>query len=215
MFRKAKPHIADKQDLKTTLRRDAELPTSKSDSIMSSKIEPVLSKTLEFQLHFSFYLPYRSHMGRFLEEKLDHFDNDEISMKMESPSLNTKLVSRYLKRGKYLSAYEAFWGTWNPAVATGSEEVYKVAGGNKKPVRATMTAFTYSGLVTHAFNPLVLPFYALEAALGRFIAIPEIMGFITGVYIVLGTPVAIAKGIRNFKKHHRENKTDKIRATML
>ena len=174
----------------------------------------IVAKTLEYDLSI-FPVHKIRPVGNFLERHFPPFDRNNVSISEEKKALlNTKLVGRYLKRGKILSAYEAFWGTWNPKPAAGPSEVYSALGGNKRPAVSTLGAFTYSGAVTHGMHPLSMPVYMIELATNHPGVVLQTWLFVTGFYIVAGLPIAINKGIRNVKsrsagkKNHSQKSND-------
>lgn len=176
---------------------------------VSQVVDTILSKTLEYYLAVVPFLPYKGKVEEFLDEKLENFDPDEMKSLMDKkPLLNVKLVSRYLKRKDFLRAYEAFWGTWNPQPHKAVRSVYDALGGNERPITATAGSFLYSGFFIHAFNPYMLPIYAIQAVSGRPEGIATTVALTTGTYVALGIPVLVRKGIESFKKKSRGNASE-------
>ncbi len=171
---------------------------------ISQVVDKVLSKTLEYYLAAVPFLPYKGKVEQFLGDKLENFDPEEMDRLREKPSLNVKLVSRFLKRKDFLGAYEAFWGTWSPQPHTAARSVYDALGGNEKPVTATAGSFLYSGVFLHSFHPYMLPIYTIQAVAGRPESIALSAAFVTGTYVALGIPVLVRKGIESFKKKHKD-----------
>ncbi len=167
----------------------------------------VVAKTLEYDLSI-FPVHKIRPVGNFLERHFQPFDRYNVGILEEKKALlNTKLVGRYLKRGKILSAYEAFWGTWNPKPAAGPSEVYMALGGNKRPAVSTLGAFTYSGAVTHGMHPLTMPVYMIELATNHPGGALQTWLFITGFYIAAGLPIVINKSIRNVRSRSAAKKS--------
>ena len=172
------------------------------ENISSHKhgFKSIVAKTLEYDLGM---IPVHKIMpvGNFLERHFPPFNKHNVGvMEEKKPILNTRLVGRYLKRGRILSAYEAFWGTWNPKPAAGPNEVYSALGGNKRPAVSTMGAFTYSGAVTHGLHPLAMPVYMIEIATNHPGGALQTWLTVTGFYIAAGLPIAINKSIRKAKE---------------
>ncbi len=126
--------------------------------------------------------------------------------------LKTALMARAFKRlfrGRVLAAFELFWSSWNSTLAvTCLRPVYRAAGGNRRPFRATMATFAYTALVVH---PLwaTLAFTGGAALLGLVwpavytdtrIASREnllLHGLVIGFWLGVGLLVATAKALRS------------------
>jgi len=206
--KEAMPSPETQEKRKGYLQKLLELPfvervREKSREI-SQVVDNILSKTLEYYLVAIPFLPYKKRVEEFLDEKLENFDLEEMSELEKKPVLNVKLVSRYLKRKDFLGAYEAFWGTWNPQPHKATRSVYDALGGNERPLTATAGSFLYSGVFLHAFNPYILPIYAIDAAIGKPELIAISAALVTGTYVALGIPVLVRKSIGSFKKKHKD-----------
>ncbi|MFH0889982.1 MAG: hypothetical protein V1836_02445 [Candidatus Aenigmatarchaeota archaeon] len=113
--------------------------------------------------------------------------------------LEKKLVKRYLNRGEYLKAYEAFWHSRYPPAQKIHARVYHKLGGNKHPVRASALDWLYTS-VAHAI--IWVPLYAPpEILLGYSNAIPYTAGAIAGFFALAGAPVVYSKWRNSVAKH--------------
>lgn len=108
---------------------------------------------------------------------------------------NKKLVKRYTDRHDYVRAYEAFWSTWNPPAQREMKNVYRAAGGERHPVRASAAAWAYSSFMHTAVS--ALPIYVIEALTGNAGAVPYTFGAIAGFFALAGAPVVYSKWRRS------------------
>jgi hypothetical protein len=179
-------------------------------ALRDSKLEKVVSKTLEYDLMFPLRIgKIKDRLGGFLEKHLKDFDSSEAGRIGDEHAFfkDPRPIKESLKKLHLLTAYEEFWSNWNPVAALPSKEVYKALGGKDKPVRATMGAFFYSGLVVHALNPLMVPMYAYAAITNNLNLsfMPIVIGTVTAAYVAMGVPVAISKHLRQ-EKEKKEQK---------
>ncbi len=111
---------------------------------------------------------------------------------------NKAVVDRYLKRGKYMQAYEAFWSTWNPVARKGAQELYRKLGGNKTPVKASAGVWAYSA-IKHTIVPTALMVYAAEALTGHWEAIPYTAAGIVAFFSAAGAPIVYSKWLHSMQ----------------
>ena len=155
--------------------------------------DDILRKTLAY---YSYILPMPRKWRNRLKERFGD-DYREIEKRAERPYFgNRRLIIRRLKEKRPLEAYEAFWGTWNPPASPPIRAVYRMCGGDEKPGRATMAAFTYSGFCLHALNPVnpyTIPSYVAAYELGGAEGVAIAAGAITALHALAGIPVAVCK----------------------
>jgi hypothetical protein len=74
----------------------------------------------------------------------------EIKNSHPLPKLARKGIARRLKRGDVLGAFELFWSRWNPVMTTETTKpLYRLCGGNDRPLFSTAVCFIYSGIFLH------------------------------------------------------------------
>ncbi len=115
---------------------------------------------------------------------------------------NRKLVKRYTDRHDYVRAYEAFWSTWNPPAQKEMKNVYRAAGGDKHPVRASAAAWAYSSFMHTAVA--ALPIYAIGALTGNIAAVPYTLGGVAAFFGIAGAPVVYSKWRHNVKANKQK-----------
>ncbi|MDB4984001.1 MAG: hypothetical protein JWM20_180 [Patescibacteria group bacterium] len=102
-----------------------------------------------------------------------------------------------MKQKKILAAIEMFWSSWNPVVTEETTKpLYRLLGGNKRPVFATMITFLYTGIFLHAFGAGIIWLYVFAFISKDF---HFMKGFFFGscivviAYFVIGMLVAFSK----------------------
>lgn len=129
------------------------------------------------------------------------------SRKLLKGALVKRAFSRLL-RLRFLTFVEYLWSAWNPKLAvTCLRPVYRLAGGNRRPFRATMATFAYTALVIHPLW-ITLSFTGVVALLGlAFPAIHEhtkiasrenlmLHAILIGFWITIGLLVGTSKLLR-------------------
>lgn len=129
-----------------------------------------------------------------------------ILNKLNLPDYTDKMydkerVKHFMDKKQYLKAYEAFYETWNPPARRIVQNTYNAAGGDKKPVRASIAAVAHNVFNHTAIT--ALPFYAAELVAGYSSAIPYTAGAIAAAFTLMGAPVVYSK----WRNNVAQNKT--------
>ncbi len=100
-------------------------------------------------------------------------------------------AARHMLRGNVPAAVEHFWSGWNPVLARITiRPVYRMLGGNRRPVTASVLTFVYTALVVHPLGIFlaVLCGFRLALAVDPGFRAGEIVGSWTN-FAVLGCAV--------------------------
>jgi hypothetical protein len=108
-----------------------------------------------------------------------------------------KRIRKLLLTGRWLDAYEHWWACRRPATRRRlTLPLYGLLGGDERPVLATLGVFFWSGLLHALWYPLI-PVYIWLAYRDKAFSLFVLLLLL---YVLLGLPVAIHKGLR-----HRRN----------
>jgi len=199
---------------------DTQLKKSFLETVMSkltdvlTSIEKPVSKTLQYYLYITPFIPHKEKIGQFLNNKLPGFDLDEMKRLGKKPLYDVEEVTAAFKKGSQdnltkgvLNAVEKFWATWNPYTHNACLATYIALGGKKKPVQATMGTFLYSGVFFHSLHPCILPVYSSALAFtgNGYLIVPTAIA-IAGIYTLGGIPIAIQKYVKHKKAQNNPYK---------
>ncbi|MCU0722888.1 MAG: hypothetical protein MUC63_04625 [Planctomycetes bacterium] len=98
-------------------------------------------------------------------------------------------AARAFFRGNIGEAIEFFWSGWNPVLArVTTRPVFRLLGGNRRPVLATVTTFLYTACVVHFLWLVALVLLAFRLAYERdpAFALGRLLGANANFYALLG-----------------------------
>ncbi len=125
----------------------------------------------------------------------------------KNPIIFSKRSYRFIRRGQFLLAWEAFWSSWNPTITTEiTRPIYTLCGGNDHPFFATMVVFLYSGLVIHMLCGWLWMsvFFVIYAIItGHQMVWPPFYWGVVPLYGLFGFPIACTKWWRARKQKNQ------------